>query len=268
MREQSTIDLTRAPVTRRSLSRELSDAGVANGDLLLSHVGLSKIGWVCGAEVAVVQALLDAVGSSGTLVMPAHSANLSDPSTWVNPAVPEGWWETIREQLPAFDPDTTPTVGIGRVAELFRRWPGSLRSSHPVASFAANGPLASQVLSEHSLDFGLGEGSPIARLYELDAKVLLLACGFDSCTAFHLAEYRAFPPIPERRAAPIIRSGGRRWVEYSDIHLDADVFEHVGRDFERSSALRLHTVGAADVRVFSLRSAVDFAVSWIRENGR
>ena len=51
------------------------------------HSSLSKIGWVCGAEVSVIQALLEVVGEEGTIVMPAHTGDNSDPSVWENPPI-------------------------------------------------------------------------------------------------------------------------------------------------------------------------------------
>ncbi len=52
---------------------------------------------------------------------------------------PEEWWPTIREYIPAYDKRTAPTNTMGTVAEMFRQWPGTLRSNHPARSVAAWG---------------------------------------------------------------------------------------------------------------------------------
>jgi len=50
-------------------------------------------------------------------------------------------------------------------------------------SFAAWGREADAVTSRHQLEHSLGEGSPLARLYERDAQVLLLGVAYSSCTS-------------------------------------------------------------------------------------
>ena len=72
----------------------------------------------------------------------------------------------------------------------------------------------------HALDFGLGEGSPLARLYQLEAWVLLLGVGHDSNTSLHLAEFAPptqSPNCPSR--APLLIDNQRVWLTMQDIDL-------------------------------------------------
>ena len=263
MKEDELIDRTPEPRTRLSLAADLRQLGLEPGAVVIVHSSLSSLGWVCGGSETVVLALMDVLTESGTLVMPTHSAEYSDPGKWKNPPVPESWLEAIRENMPAFDPRTVPTLGMGRIPETFRSWPKALRSSHPAFSFAAWGRHASFVTGDHSLDYSLGEGSPLARIYELYGEVLLVGVGYESNTSFHLAEYRAPAVRRSEDGAPIVEGGQRVWKTYTDIELNEEVFGQIGADFEKAVGVRSFGVGSAQAKLFSQQRAVDFAREWL-----
>ncbi|MEV5321671.1 AAC(3) family N-acetyltransferase [Streptomyces sp. NPDC052687] len=245
-------------VTRDSLRADVLRCGVRPGETLLVHSSLSSLGWVNGGAVAVVQALLDALGPRGTLVVPAQTADLSDPAVWSNPPVPEEWWPAIRATMPAYDPRRTPTRGVGVIPETVRTWPGALRSAHPHTSFAAVGPRAAEITEGHAPDCRLGERSPLAKLEAIGARVLLLGAGYDSCTSFHLAEYRIPAPLVE-----VGRPGPGGWETLTEVSISSDRFDELGHDFERDRPVRHGTAGAARVRLFPVADAVAYAERWL-----
>jgi aminoglycoside 3-N-acetyltransferase len=266
MSEQDTIARAPSPRTRTTLTEDLRALGIRAGATLLVHSSLSAIGWVCGDAVAVIQGLLDALEANGTLVMPAHSGDLSDPARWEAPPVPAEWVDTIRATLPAFDPLRTPTRGIGRIPELFRTWPRVQRSLHPTCSFAAFGPKAARIVENHALESPLGEASPLARLYELNADILLLGVGYESCSALHLAECRAHPGVPtEIEGAPMLIDGVRRWITYHAPPLDTEPFPKIGEQLVAQGLVRIGRVGSAESHLVPLRETVDFAARWLKD---
>ncbi len=271
MPEAQVIDKTEILATVASLQTDFKALGIEEGMVLLVHSSLSALGWVCGGAVAVIIALQQVLGEAGTLVMPAHSSDLSDPSQWENPPVPEAWWQTIRETMPAYDPDLTPTRSMGKIAETFRTQKGVLRSVHPQHSFSASGPHASYIIDDHSLAFGLGENSPLARIYDRAGSILLLGVGHSRNTSIHLAEYRACFPSKRvvKEGAPILQEGSRRWVTFEDIAVNASDFGQIGTDFMRSDAgkvVQRGRVGIGNCQFMPQRAIVDFAVGWLEEN--
>ncbi|GAB4572093.1 MAG: AAC(3) family N-acetyltransferase [Anaerolineae bacterium] len=269
MSEAEAIRRTGAqPITSDSLVADLRALGLQAGMIVLVHSSLSQLGWVCGGPVAVVEALQTVLGPKGTLVMPTHSTALTDPAYWQNPPVPESWWQTIRDTMPPYNPALTPTRQMGAIVEYFRTQPAVLRSAHPQLSFAARGPAAGKITANHPLAYALGEQSPLARLYELGAWVLLLGVGHSNNTSLHLAEYRANFPGKRtvQQGAPILVNGQRKWVTFEDIDLNDDDFPAIGAAFERTGQVRIGRVGAGEARLMSQPALVDFGTEWIENN--
>jgi aminoglycoside 3-N-acetyltransferase len=213
----------------------------------------------------VIEALIDAVGPAGLLVLPSFTSGLSDPAEWRAPPVPEDRLEPIRAEMPVYDPRLSPTRGVGAIAEAFRTAPGVVRSAHPQMSFAAWGTGAEAIVAPHALDAWLGEGSPLARLYEADARVLFLGTGYATCTSFHLAEHRAGRLATIRSGLPARVDGVRRWITVEMPDYGTDDFEAIGAELDRRPGLGAHgPVGMAACRLPPMRGIVDAAVEWMR----
>jgi len=208
--------------SREDLANDLRRLGLADGDIVLVHSSLKSLGYVEGGAATIVAALRDAIGKRGTIVVPAQTAGNCHPSRWnvtVGRAVPRWSWRRIAEEMAdnPFNPTATASVNMGRVAEVVRTSPGATRSDHPQTSFAALGPAAAKITDGHAVECHLGENSPLARLVELQAKILLLGVGYAVCTAFHLAEYRVRNP-PRRAYECVVDTGaGGKWFQYQDV---------------------------------------------------
>ncbi len=269
MEEDALIAIShRGPVTVDMLAEDLGELGVHRGSTLVVHSSLSSLGWVCGAAQAVITALRSVLGESGTLVVPTGTGS-AVPSEWSSPAVPRSWWETIEASMPDFDPRLSGPRNMGVIPSTLLRLPSTKRSGHPYVSLAAWGPRAAEVTDGHQLAYGLGEDSPLARVYDLDGWVLLLGVGHDRNTSLHLAEYRAEWPSKRARTVRIpARVGGqRRWQEVEDINTDSGDFHLIGGDFEsETDYVSVARVGHATARLMSQRRLVDYGVGWISEN--
>jgi aminoglycoside 3-N-acetyltransferase len=267
MTEADAIEAVDRPVTVSSLVSDFRDLGIGPGDTLIIHSSLRSVGWVAGGPQAVVDALQTVLTDDGTLVMPTFTGQYTDPAWWENPPVPDDWVETIRETRPPFRPAVTPTRGMGSIPECFRNYPGVVRSEHPTTSFGVWGRDANAIAESHEIDYGLGEDSPLADIYDRDGYVLLLGVGHENNSSLHLAEYRAdFEKSSVQTAAPLLRDGERVVVAYEDIETDTEDFERLGSDFESDVGVTERAVGASTAKLVSQPSLVDYAVEWFEEN--
>ncbi|MGW2560275.1 aminoglycoside N(3)-acetyltransferase [Streptomyces sp. NPDC001514] len=248
------------------LAHGLAELGLSAGDVVLVHASLSGT----GLDAATLrEALLTVLGEEGTLVVPAFTPDNSDTSSAHLRRV-AGMTPTqaaaFRATMPAFDPATTPSTGMGRLAESVRTAPGAVRSTHPQVSFAALGRRAEELLSSHPLNSHFGEDSPMGAFYRAGARVLMINVGFSVCTAFHLAEYRI--GAPKRRYRCVVRGAdGPEWTEYEDTALDDSDFGIIGDAFDAIEGNREQKgqLGRTAARLFSIRDAVDHAVAWMTE---
>ena len=173
-----------SPLTRTELAAGFRDAGLVSGDSVMVHSSLRSFGLVEGGADAVLDALLDAIGPTGNLMLPTF--NYSSPP-------PE----------PHFDPDETPGR-TGIIPETGRKRPGAIRSLHPTHSVAVLGPQADALTRDHLAGRAFGVGSPIDRLVQMGGKVLLVGVGFAANSTVHVAEEHAgVPKAPKVAPLPV-----------------------------------------------------------------
>lgn len=165
----------RSGITKLQLINDLKKIGIKEGDSLLVHCSLSKIGFVNGGPKTVVDALMEVLGKTGTLLFPTFAA--------------AGRNKTHMEEHPFFDIKNTPSQ-MGVITEYFRKLPNVYRSFHPTDSISAIGPLAEYYTNTH---FGqitpYNEFSPFRKLCEKNGKILMLGTTLNgACTNLHTLE--------------------------------------------------------------------------------
>ena len=246
----------------------LRNIGLQKGDSVMVHTSLSKIGYVCGGAQAVIEALIESVGAKGTIMMPTQSWKNLDPEDGVHSDADETDWDRIRENWPAYNKAITPTNTMGAVSEMFRSWPGSIRSDHPARSVAAWGKNAEYLTKGHDLSNIFGDASPIGKLYALDGKVLLIGVGYDKNTSIHLADVRAEYPGKHTcvEHSAVFENGKRVWKAYETLFVDGEDFKDIGAAFEAVHTVKTARLGGTVIKLMKQRELVDFAVEWIEKN--
>ena len=166
--------------------------GLRENDDVFVHSSLSSLGYVVNGPSDVIEALFEVVGwKKGTVLMPAHTGQLTDPSEWIKPQLDKKNVDIVKANMRPLNLKLTPVRNRGLVAQSFLNYPGVTRSNHPLNSVSALGKRADFYLSSHSFDEPEGLDSPIGKLYENNGKVLGIGVGVSSFTAIHLAEFLA-----------------------------------------------------------------------------
>lgn len=156
-----------------ALADEWRQAGVAEGDTLLVHSSLSRTlrrMAARGEQVSpdsVIESLLEALGDSGTLLLPLFNFDFT--------------------QGVAFDMRNSPSH-MGALTEAGRLWPGAVRTGHPIYSFAAIGKHADKFREVRNFS-GYGEDSPFGILHRLGGKIGVIDLpDQNSMTFYHYVE--------------------------------------------------------------------------------
>jgi aminoglycoside 3-N-acetyltransferase len=158
------------------IANDLLAIGLRPGGVALLHSSLSSLGYVIGGAETVIRGLLQALGPTGTLLMPALS------------------YEYATALHPYFDVRRTPS-NVGLIPETFRTRAGTLRSVCPTHSVCGVGPLATILLGEHHLDdTPCGPHSPYRLLPAYDGQIVFLGCSMRRNTSMHSVEEIAAPP--------------------------------------------------------------------------
>jgi len=237
-------DYLTSPSDSADLVRDLRGVGLCEGDGVFVHASFRSLGHVDGGPQCVIKSILDVVGPNGLVAMPGFSSYAMLPKEF-NSLSDEQRTAALEETLP-FRRLTTATSGMGAIAESYRSYPGTVRSTHPILSVCAIGPDAGSLVAKHSLDFATGPGTPFGAFIERPAmKILLLGVDWTRCSALHTAETLAKP----RRVKQYCFRLGAHWHVARDVADDnGRVFPRVGKAFESLGRVKQGAVGCATAK--------------------
>lgn len=219
------------------LSTDLCQLGVNNGDTLFIHSSFRSFGTVVGGAGTVVQALEQAVGPSGLLLLPVF--NLVKPR---------------EKRMSSWHYPTTIST-VGWLTEFFRQLPGTYRSNHYSHSVAARGEGAESFVADHCSTKGpvspwdqppwgatFGKDSPFQRAYRIDAKLVMIGTDYNTATFIHVIE--------------TIWWHHRRSSDTNAPFLGLDRLL-VGERWEQIGHIAHGYVGEAHCRLFAIRAFID-----------
>lgn len=204
------------------IKKGLREIGLKKGDIVLLHSSLSSIGHVEGGADTVVDAFLSVLGPEGTLVVPTFGK-------------------------------------LGAITETVNSRPEAVRSIHPLASVAAIGGKAAEICRDHwKAELAHAEGTPYARIAEMNGYVCLLGVDQDRSTTLHtIEELLRLPYLSPTADITFSTPEGevrRSWDCFPGPHRD---FIGLDRCLRESGAMRVGTIGASVVRLIRSRDLIE-----------
>jgi aminoglycoside N3'-acetyltransferase len=217
---------------QKDLVDALHRLGIIQGDLVLVCSTIEDYSWMDGGVDGAIDAFLEAVGTEGTLAM--HTGQGV-----------KGWPRRL------FYARTSPSE-MGEMSQRFWQRPGAARSGEPVMSVAAIGPLAKELTATHNGDErryspwgdrALGYDSPWQRLYERDAKFVLIGDDYGRATLFRLPQ--------------VMYLEARRGRFKPEMPLPAFDQQRMAQALEAEALIRHQAAGPTILNLVSTRALVD-----------
>jgi len=254
-----------AVVTKTDIKNALTELGIQKGDVMVVHSSLKSFGHVEGGADAVIDACLETLTPSGTLVFP-----------------------TLIQKDFAYAYDTwhmDKPSDVGYITEVFRKREGVLRSDQATHSVAAAGRLADFLTREHGAygkrigsfgDTPFAVSSPWQKMYELGGKVLLIGVDMNKNTCKHLVEYKMLNELLARIKDEKLREELAGKLKYhaalKNPELNATLlwpyFDtlRLQQIADERGLIRKAQCGDAQLLAFDIRTTNDLAEKLILEN--
>ncbi len=244
--------------TKEQLIQDLKNLGLQATDTVLVHSSMKAMGEVEGGADTALDALQEVV-SEGMLVLPTHT------------------WATMTEEHNLFDPETEPAC-VGILPNLFRKRPGVIRSLHPTHSVAAwckdREKLVKFTNDEECHSTPCPRKGCYGKLYDLNAKILLLGVKFNRNTYLHGVE--EWFGIGERLTdftlpLEVVLPDGTRKATPMHKHFkpnNISISEYYGKlepDLLKADVMKIGKVGNAECRLMKAKELADIATEYLKK---
>ena len=236
-------------VTQQQVTTCLKNLGIVAGDGLLVHSAVQFLGRPSGGIRIYLDAIREAIGAEGTLVVPTFNFGFARGES--------------------YDPQTTPSQGMGAFSELVRQLPEARRTAHPLQSIAVIGRYRDDLASRDTAS-AFDPGSAFERMLDLDFKLLLLGADSRAVSMFHYCERKANVPYRYWKdfSGPVRTPDGWQTRTYRmfvrDLELDPQLtLDPVVADMQAMGQWRSQALNYGQVTTCALQDFVSAADKYL-----
>ncbi len=211
-------------LTQKNIADGLRKLGLKNGDVVLLHSSMLSMGKVDGGPASVIDAFLNVLGESGTLLVPVFGA-------------------------------------LGILTDEVKSRPGVVVSPCPVGTLAAIGKEAEAICKDHwKADTAHGKDTPFTRIADRNGYICLLGVDQDRNTTLHSVEALLELPYLGQTTRTFTTPEGeevtKTWKYYPGPHRD-----FIGLDPLLEAATQEGRIGNAEVRLIRARELYEIALA-------
>ncbi|MFH2067968.1 MAG: AAC(3) family N-acetyltransferase [Candidatus Omnitrophota bacterium] len=217
-------------INKGMVKKELKRLGLKKGDVVFVHSALSALGEVEGGPDTVIDALLETVGSKGTVAMTR--------------------------------------LGGALLSRVFAERKETIEGIHPTHPVAARGAKAKLLIRDHiKAETACGKKTPFGRLIDWNGFILLLGVDQDRNTTLHALEEYADSPYLSERILPYKDAAGRKKTKvlkkFPGPHRD---FIGLDKLFLKSGIMKVGKVGNAVARLMSAGKMARIGLAALKTN--
>lgn len=247
-------------LTKEKLINDFKNIGIQYGDTVLAHTSMSKLGYLEDGASTFIDALLEVIGENGNLFMP------SSPN--------DDLQLNYAKNNPIFNVQTAPSR-LGKITEVFRQYPGVIRSFCPTEPVCGIGPAAKDILKDHHLDTTPYDvNSPFRKINKLNAKIVYIGCTLDNAgTSLHTLEDAVDFPYPvyaEKLFAFKVLNGVEELKIHRRVHNPTwsakRKCDGLIPGFIEAGVCKKGKIGNADTLIFNSTQMFDWMVKNFEEN--
>ena len=240
---------SRIEITEDQIINDLKKIGVEKGDHIAVTLSLKSIGYVIGGPDAFIDALLEAVGEKGTIMMNTYTMPFGKS------IIPSDYVFDAKKTMPY----------TGLVPQTMIKCEGAIRSRHPLCSVVSIGKMAKYLTQGH--DETSKPFLPYEKLAEIGGKYLAIGIGNRLVAIRHEAQRRAgLYVVPDYWGVNFVNSEGKikRYIELRPPCVKK--LPELVSKLEAKGTIKRGKVGMAYSFIGSAGKIIDAMAALLKEN--
>ena len=246
-------------LSKDDLLLKLESLNIFKGDIILLHSQLTNSDLDISQRRAFLSLLINYLGDEGTIIMDYSGSNFDISED--EEVYKLNDYQDLRTLMPTFDKSTAHLYANDLLAVTLASFENSLMSASFSYPFIGVGKYAKLILSAQRINFPNGNLSPLAKLYQLRAKILLVNSHLNDLAL------NIYPFETSQTSVIRVNGGmqGKDWTKFLEKDVDKDIIHKVLKSSEIKKIFYYSDIKGLNLLSSDVRSYVDYLSTYIKE---